>query len=337
MSVRRLSLTAGLITGVVLVVFGLREQATSSTNAAVQHSHLHASQEIFASAIITPVTTESSAALLADLNTTSLAGVDIPRSLVTDAQGNLIVDEGLRELMDFFLSLEGEREFDEIRTLYYAAAQQQCDANCAATAIALLDDYRHYLSEMQSQQQILSDIDDLRARMEAVTALRAQLLGPALADALFGYEQAYDALRIEQWEIQQDNQLPEQAKQEQLQALTFSSPDGLQERDAAAQQWRQLRTLQRESTQQDQASLYSARLELVGETAASRLAELDTARQQWQQRYQQYRSEAAIIDSTALAASDRAEQLVRLRQEYFSAQEITRVAALDRIQARSQP
>src|SRR5690606_10746993 len=187
------------------------------------------------------------------------------------------------------------------------------------------------------QQQTISDVDDLKTRMEMVVALRAQSLGPALNDALFGYEQAYDALRIEQWELQQDNSLPEQAKQEQLQALTFSSPAGLQERDAIAQQWRQLRTLQRDSAQQDQASLYNARLELVGEAAASRLAELDTARQHWQQRYQQYRSEAAIIDSMALAASDRAEQLARLRQEYFSAQEITRVAALDRIQARSQP
>lgn len=337
MSVRRLSLTAGLITGVVLVVFGLREQATSSTDAAVQQSHLHAPQEIFESAIITPVTTESSAALLADLQTTSLAGIDIPHSLTTDTQGNLIADEGLRELMDFFLSLDGERTPDEIRSLFHAALQRQCNVACATSAIALFDDYQHYLSEMQRQQQTLSDIDDLRARMEAVTALRAQLLGPALADALFGYEQAYDALRIEQWEIQQDNQLPEQAKREQLQALTFSSPAGLQERDAVALQWRQLRTLQRDSAQQDQASCYNARLELMGEAAASRLAELDSARQQWQQRYHQYRTEVARIDSTTLAASDRAEQLEHLRQEYFSAQEITRVAALDRIQARSPP
>lgn len=337
MSVRRLSLAAGLVTGVVLVVFGLQEQRPSSTGAALQQFHLHAPQEIIAMPVVTPAVTVSSAALLADLNTTSLAGVDIPRSLVTDAQGNLIVDEGLRELMDFFLSLDGEREFNEIRTLYYAAVQQQCDANCAATAIALFDDYRHYLSEMQRQQQTISDVDDLKTRMEMVVALRAQSLGPALNDALFGYEQAYDALRIEQWELQQNNSLPEHIKQEQLQALNFSGPAELQERDAVALQWRQLRTLQRNSAQQDQASLYSARLELVGETAASRLAELDTARQQWQQRYQQYRTEAARIDSTTLAASDRAEQLKHLRQEYFSAQEITRVAALDRIQARSQP
>lgn len=337
MSVRRLSLTAGLITGVVLIAFGLREQAMSSPGAAVQQSHLHAPQEITATAIVAPVTTESSADSLADLQTTSLAGIDIPHSLTIDTQGNLVVDEGLRELMDFFLSLDGEREFNEIRALYYAAVQQQCDANCAATAIALFDDYRHYLGEMQRQQQTISDVDDLKTRMEMVVALRAQLLGPALNDALFGYEQAYDALRIEQWKLQQDNSLPEHVKQEQLQALNFSSPAGLQERDAVALQWRQLRTLQRDSAQQDQASRYNARLELVGEAAASRLAELDTARQQWQLRYQQYRSEAAIIDSMALAASDRAEQLARLRQEYFSAQEITRVAALDRIQARSQP
>lgn len=337
MSVRRLSLTVGLLTGVVLIVFGLREQATSSTDDALLQPPLQSSQEIFATAILTPVTTESSAALLADLQTTSLAGIDIPRSLNTDTQGNLIADEGLRELMDFFLSLDGERTPDEIRALLHAALRQQCNVACAASAIALFEDYQHYLSEMQRQQQTLSDIDDLRARMEAVTALRTALLGPALADALFGYEQAYDALRIEQWEIRQDKQLPEEAKREQLQALSMSSPAGLQERDAIAQQWRQLRTLQRESTQQDQASLYSAHLELVGEAAANRLAELDTAREHWQQRYQQYRSEALMIDSTALAASDRAEQLARLRQEYFSTQEITRVAALDRIQARSQP
>lgn len=275
--------------------------------------------------------TINAATLPKQLHDTSLADIDVPRSLTMDVDGHLVADEGLRELIDFFGALKGEKDPATIRALFIAAAEQQCGQVCAGDATEMFDRYQQYLTTMQSFQEEWNATGDLRERLDAVIAMRHEILGDTLANALFGYDEQYDQFRISQWEIRNNSSLSEQEKLQQLQVLDTQMPEGLAERQAVSMSVREAHRLAQKLGQDDPAALYVARTELLGSEAADRLQQLDQKRQQWNQRYQQYRQELAILQRSELSQQDKQAQLEQLRLRYFNNQETLRVAALDRI------
>lgn len=270
------------------------------------------------------------------LKTTSLADVDIPQSIATDTQGNLVTNEGLRELMDFFLALDGELSVQQIRQLFAAAAQAQCNAQCARDALALFDRYLVYLDDMQAARHEWTDDATPRERLDAVIGTRRQLLGDELAQALFGYDEQYDQFRIAQWEIHHDSTLSPQEKADRMRALTAEQPADLQERDQASAQFQQLQQLHK-SGPDDAALRFAARADLVGTEAAERLQQLDQQRAQWQLRYQDYRAELNRLLAADISTADQTRQIEQLRLRHFDEQESQRAAALDRIYSASLP
>lgn len=337
MKLRYFFLTLGILTACISITHA------RLTPAHTRHIHAHHWPPVVdvaafpAASHATPNTVLDSHALRLQLASTSKSDVDIPVNLTLDAQGNLVADENLRVLMEFFLALDGERDAKQIRALFLAGVATQCNVACVDTAAALFDQYQDYLATLANQLPDFASSADLQERLEAVVALRHQTLGPVLASALFGYEEQYDHYRIRQWEIQQNASLSATEKQAQLQALQFSAPAGLIEREQPTQQLRQARQLQSDFAASDSAALHAARTELLGIDAAERLQQLDHQRQAWDQRYQRYRQERATLDSGGLATQDRLEQITLLRQRHFDAQEIQRVAALDRINATKTP
>lgn len=337
MKLRQFILALGVLAACVSVTHvWLKSSRTLTTDAQRWHpSALHAG--LPAEPVQVSDTVFDAAAVRFQLATTSKRDVDIPNSLTLDAQGNLVADEGLRMLMDFFLGLEGEQDAAQIRALFLAAVATQCSAACIRDAAALFDQYQDYLATLTNQLPDVAGSADLRERLETVVALRHQTLGAELASALFGYEEQYDQYRVRQWEIQQNPSLSATEKQAQLQALQFTAPAGLIEREQSAQQLRQARQLLSDFGASDSAALHAARTELLGTDAAERLQQLDHQRQTWDLRYQRYRQEMMALDSSGLAMQDRLEQITLLRQRHFDAQENQRVAALDRIHSAETP
>lgn len=271
------------------------------------------------------------------LASTSRGDVDIPADLTLDAQGNLVADENLRVLMDFFLALDGERNADQIRALFLSAVAEHCEGACVHDAASFFDRYRDYLATMGSLQQEWQDNNDLRARLDAVVALRHQILGRDLASALFDYEEQYDQYRISQWEINHDASLSAAEQQQRLQAVYFNAPAGLIEREQSTQQLRSARLLQTQVGADEPATLYTARAGLLGADAAGRLQQLDSQRQEWDQRYQRYRQDWDALQASTLSSQDQHRQLEQLRLRHFSVRESLRIAALDRIHGTASP
>lgn len=286
----------------------------------------------------TPATpTDTAAKPIADLHQalqhTSLADVEIPHSLDMNADGELIVNEGVRELIEFFLALDGEKSPADIRALFLAAAGAQCSRQCAAQALAIYDRYQDYLQAMRSATPNLQQTDDLRARLDMVENLRRTQLGDELSEALFGYDESYDQFRVAQWEIRNDTGMTDAEKQAALADLEPQQPAGLAQREQESRKIDKAMQLQNQIGTDHPTALYNARTELLGEAAAQRLASLDAQRAQWDQRYQQYRQELATLKTNGLAPADQQQEVERLRLRYFSQQESNRVAALDRIKS----
>lgn len=269
---------------------------------------------------------------------TSIADIDIPRSLKADSQGDLIINEGVRELMNVFLTLTGERDPDQIRAMFAAAASEQCPAACAVQALAIYDRYLDYLDALQQASEILRATDNLRARLLYVSQLRTSVLGEDLARDLFAYDDAYDNLRVAQWEIRTNQNLSEQEKMQALEDLKSAQPAELTAREQQNEKMNAVRKLSRQLEEQniDAGARFAARSELLDEAAAERLQALDESRAQWKQRYEAYRRELVAIDTASLDAVDRESATEQLRLRHFSAQESQRAAALDRIQDRAE-
>ncbi|HEX4940599.1 MAG TPA: lipase secretion chaperone [Candidatus Kapabacteria bacterium] len=266
------------------------------------------------------------------LSDTSLAGLEIPNSLMMDGD-QLVANEGLRELMDFFLTLTGEREPAQIRALFAAAATAQCAAICAEQALVIYDHYLEYLRAMETASADLQDTDDLRSRLQRVAGIRSEFLGEEVAKSLFAAENAYDNLRVAQWEIRTQTDLSAAEKSEALAALESSLPPDLAAREQERKLLRSVRNLNRtlDEQQKDAADRYAARAALLDVAAAERLQALDTRRAEWAQRYEAYRQERTRLDISGLDTVDRQQALEQLRLRHFSAQESQRAAALDRV------
>ena len=80
------------------------------------------------------------------------------------------------------------------------------------------------------------------------------------------------------------------------------------------------------------ADLYRLREQAVGAEAANRLAQLDTAREEFHSRLDSWLAErATLMNNPSLAEADRKAQITRLRTQHFSDDELARVQTKERI------
>lgn len=242
------------------------------------------------------------------LERTSLNGLDIPQSFNTNRKGDLIVNEELRDGIEFFRALNGELSSDNIRQLYALAAYEQCNAHCAESALQIYDQYVQYVDVLASRLPGLTQNTDPLSRLADIIHLRREILGQTLADALFGYEEQYDSLRLQQQAITQDQTLGPAQKQQRLHLLELNYDADLLE------------------TSQQQNDFQVKR-----EQATDALNDLYRQRQEWDQRYQLYREALLQLQQSSLSHKDIRAQTDRLRQQFFTTTESKRVAALDRI------
>src|SRR5690606_15743706 len=129
---------------------------------------------------------------------------------------------------------------------------------------------------------------NLRERLQQVTTLRAALLGDELATSLFAYDDAYDNLRVTQWEIRTNKNLSEDEKMQALHELKYTQPADLTAREQENEKMEAVRNLSRQFAAQnlDADARFAARSELLDAAAAERLRALDDSRAQWARRYE---------------------------------------------------
>lgn len=267
-------------------------------------------------------------------------GTDIDGRLRVTSDGRLLADQELRQLFDYFLA-DADRMGLEAARDHMAAvlAGQGLSAALLKQALSYFDQYLSYrqaLSELPASSTALltGRFDELRAAYEARYALRRQLLGAEMAEGFFSREEAEDRFVLESQALMRDDSLSAQERQRQLTLLEQQLPADIR---TAREQSRLALALQEHTQQlrQAQASdveIQRMREELVGPAAASRLASLDQDRQQWQQRLQDYRRERdQILATPGLSPADQQAALDALQQAAFSAHELRRVQALERI------
>lgn len=276
----------------------------------------------------------------------SLAGTEVAGDLREDDQGRLVMDRGVRDTFDYFLSSRGEQPDAVLDARIRAYVKHRLGVRAAQQALALLDGYLTYLQKLDvlSQQARGGATMEPKARLATLVELRSRSFTADVVQAFFGLELAYDQYTVDKMAVFKDANLSPVQKATQLKALRQALPADLQANldatevaptlQAVTQEWRD-----RGGTVADLKSLREA---LVGKEATARLEELDRDEQNWQMRIQAYlQDRSAIMSDATLADGVKHERVQRLLASSFSASEQLRVSSYERMSdqklATSQP
>ena len=268
--------------------------------------------------------TDPLATLRARLANSSLRDAAIDGELSFDGDGRLIADVGLRRLFDHFLSLSGEFPLADIGRLIDDAVRSMHGDAAADQAIVW---FERYLTLLRAVDAMAFPADPL-ARADALRALRRQHLGEAVAQAMFGDEEAALDLALARRTVLQADDLPSDERARLLEALEETRPDTWRQvrLDSEVAELAERQTRQLDALAADAATRHAERAALWGEEAAQRLAFLDAERAHWDTRITHY-----LAARDAFGTDPRALD-VWLRDN-FSEAERRRLAALESIDA----
>ena len=272
------------------------------------------------------VSTRSSAFAI---DTSSLRGTEIDGSVSFDANGQVLLEPGLRRLFDYYLSLIGERDQAQIRQLLADHLLGRYGANRAQMVLTYFDRYAAYLKRLAETK--IGDAVDPQERLAKAMALRRELLGDEMAIAFFAEEEALAALTLKRMAVAEDASLTAAQKSELLAGLDRSEGHTARaEADTASAVADQERRFAQAGANASQRA--AEREALWGKDAAQRLARLDEERARWDARIEQYLFARSRIDADrSLSPAARAQALAALRARHFDAAEQRRVASLEAI------
>ena len=157
-----------------------------------------------------------------------LEGTNIDGALRADANGALILELGVRDFFDYFLSIAddvgAEQAIDEVQRY----AQSYLQQTASQQAVKLLGSYLGYKQgEFQIQQTLitqetLKDSDALfllRTSFDQLKQKRKALFSPAQNQTLFGLEDSYANHTLSTLELMADQNTSDQQKQDSLKYL----------------------------------------------------------------------------------------------------------------------
>ncbi len=270
----------------------------------------------------------------------SLDGTEVPDGLQVDAQGRLIATMQLRDIFDYFLSSLGEEDLDTLVARIRAYLSNNLPEAAAFEANRILDGYLAWRDNLASIQEAGGvsaselDLQAVRAQQDAVRASCQRFLDAQVCAVFFAEQQLRDDYDIARIAILQDDSLSANEKAARVASLTAALPAPMQQQIDAVTRYQTLQAITTSLQQEggDAAALRTVREQVVGVEAADRLEQLDQQRAQFNARIDQWLMErGALLANTGLSATDRDAQISRLRAQRFSAEELTRVQALERI------
>ncbi|EZH81151.1 lipase chaperone [Ectopseudomonas composti] len=270
----------------------------------------------------------------------SFVGTEVDGSFRVDAAGNLIISEDIRRIFDYFLASIGEESLDASVSRLRSYIDSQLQEPARARAQALLEQYLSYKRELVMLERDLpqmANLDAMRQRETAVQALRARLFDSETHQAFFAREEGYNRFTLERLAIQHDGKMSAEEKGVAVDRLRASLPEELQ--DAVLPQLQQeLRqnTARLQAEGASAAQIRQMRQQLVGAEATTRLEALDSQRQSWQKRLDDYLAAKARIEaSEGLSGSDKRAAIEALAAERFDERERLRLDAAEQLAAAS--
>lgn len=285
-------------------------------------------------------------ALLKDANTPSqltqqqplprsLIGLKTPMTLDIDSYGDLIINNKIIKLFDFYLTAIGEEPLESIIERVRLQLANTLSSKAFTQAFSLFENYIRYLNQLtvlkssySGEPQSIATIAQAKAQ---VHQLRTQFFSPQQIDVFWGKYDQYERYMLTKVTINSNPTLSAQQKAHAINELDNNAPSWLISQRQQTTQLNDYREQHQALINQgaDTHQINELIRQQFNPQAAERLVALQHSRQQWQHRLSQYRNELDLLLSVETDNITRDEQIAALREDHFSEQEIKRINALD--------
>ena len=277
----------------------------------------------------------------------SLKGTDVDGGIIVDENRQLVVTEGLRRLFDYFLSAMGEEDEATIIARVDTYIRNHTPEPAASSAIQIFRQYVSYLKglddlqanygslQMQTSQAGKLDLSLIAQRRQDVNRLRQQLFDQQTIEAFFAGEDAYEDYSVAMVSIEQDTGLNEAQKKARREDYISRLPDGdIKQNFQQQANFGELtqRTEEMKAKGASAEELFAMRRGLVGEAAASRLAEVDTKEADFDNRFNQCQAKRQALISSAGNEAGAHAQIEQLERSQFNEDERRRLTGYAQLQ-----
>ena len=281
----------------------------------------------------------------------SLQDTDVDGEIIIDENKNLVVTEGLRRLFDYFLSAMGEEDEATIVQRVEAYIRSHTPEPAASSAIEIFAQYREYLKaldglqssygnlQMQATQAGEVDLSLIEQRRQDMIRLRKQIFTPETIEAFFAGEDAYEDYSMAMVRIEQDSSLSEAQKQASRADYISRLPDGVIKQNFEQQaNFGELmqRTEELKAKGASPEALYAMRRQIVGEAAATRLAEVDKQENDFDARFNDYQAKRQALIAQAGSEAKAQAQITELERSQFDELERKRLTGYAQLKEQSQ-
>ncbi|GGY11981.1 lipase secretion chaperone [Paludibacterium paludis] len=251
-----------------------------------------------------------------------------PDGAAREAHGRPVADAALRRLFDYHLAALGEKSAAAIRQSLAAALPAGLDARARGAVLDLFDRYRAYKQAVAARTPGAEE--SMKARLDAMRALRGRFFREEEARGLFGDSDRFDDFSLGLLAIRADPSLSAQEKTRRAGELEAALPAAMQEarREAVAHTALADQEAALLSQGGGDDDLYRLRSRVAGQAAAGRLAEMDRRQTDWQNRIAAYRAERERLAGNArLSPAERETALADYALAHFDSHERRRLAA----------
>jgi lipase chaperone LimK len=271
---------------------------------------------------------------------TSLKGTEIDGLYPVDQDGNLLFSKSIKHRFEYFLSLMGEFDLDEVLQMIKDDIALNLTSPSKEQALKLFDDYVAYkyaLTELEAslaaaEEYEVNDIERIRAQLQQMRDVRREYLPIGAVDAFFGFDEMYDDFMLTSLEIKNNQQLTASEKQQQLSGLESNLPQDVQAMRDETQRISQVFLITEEikNAGGTDAEVFKINEQEFGQEAALRLQALNQQRNQWQSRVDSYVvTKQAIENNDSITQEQIDNQVKQLQETQFDSSELNKLSVYE--------
>ncbi|MBD1557162.1 lipase chaperone [Vibrio sp. S9_S30] len=241
-------------------------------------------------------------------------------------QGTDVDQESSRKVMDYFLATMGEQPLETIKQSSTEFSTLDPNIQVNSESFDQFIAYKEALSQLDPPEFEQLNYDALLTIHQQVLDVQSTLFSENVQRDYFADENLIREMALEKLKLRKQTASDDDFNRQWEQYLA-NQPDYIQRSEKNAVLVQRLTALDGYSDQKK----HLARVELVGEEAANRLAKLDTRRAQFNNKMDEYLAKRDAINSKTHSETEKQRSIASLRNQFFSETEIRRVEALERI------
>lgn len=265
----------------------------------------------------------------------TLTGTDIP-NLYLDGAGNLVVDESVRDVIEYFLIAARHEGNEQVLARLQEYLSMALEGPAQMQALTVLEQYLRYRDQLDAvvdRDQIVGDqtaqMTALKETLERRKTLRRDVLGEQVAQAMFGNSEKYEDYAVGLMQVQLQENLTPAERDSMIVALEEQLPEQMRQRARYEREARNVdaRIALLHEQGGKEAEIYALREAFYGEEVARKMAFMEERSDDWQARVEAFRlNEQQILASVTLTEQQKRQQINQLRDQEFTEDEKMKMA-----------